>query len=120
MRIRTMGITAGLLSAIAAAGVIFLHPTRIIRPRGVGRSRRITSSSTTTRLAEADTMRPGNNRNSFRKRFARASDHCANNGLQPCWPEPAERRNSSEPSSIALIRGSGSMSADEQRADDAL
>jgi hypothetical protein len=28
MRIRTMGITAGLLSAIAAAGVIFLHPTR--------------------------------------------------------------------------------------------
>jgi hypothetical protein len=28
MRIRTIGITAGLLSAIAAAGVIFLHPTR--------------------------------------------------------------------------------------------
>ena len=28
MRIGTMGIIAGLLSAIAAAGVIFLHPTR--------------------------------------------------------------------------------------------
>jgi hypothetical protein len=27
-------------------------------------------------LAKAGTMRPGNSHNSFRKRFARASDHC--------------------------------------------
>ena len=43
-------------------------------------SGRITSSSTTTEPTKADIMRPGNSRKSFHRRFARASDHCANNG----------------------------------------
>ena len=41
--------------------------------RGVGQSGRIPSSSTTTSSTKAGTLRPGNSRNSFQKRFARAS-----------------------------------------------
>jgi hypothetical protein len=40
--------------------------------------RRITNSSITTRLTKAGTIQPGKSRNSFQKRFARASDRCAN------------------------------------------
>jgi hypothetical protein len=48
------------------------------KPREVGRSAHTENSSTTTRLTREGTMRPGNSRNSFHKRFARASGHCAN------------------------------------------
>ena len=41
-------------------------------------SGRIRNSSITTRSRRADTLRPGNSRNSFQKRFARASDRFAN------------------------------------------
>src|SRR5215217_2715989 len=44
---------------------------------GVGQSGRIPNSSTTTRSKKADTLRPGNSRDSSQKRFAQASDHCA-------------------------------------------
>jgi hypothetical protein len=53
-------------------------PTSFTRPRGVGQSARIpTTSSITTSSTEAATSRSGNSRNSFRTRFAPASDHCA-------------------------------------------
>jgi hypothetical protein len=51
--------------------------TRSIRPRKAGQSGRIPNSSITTSSTEAGTLRPGNSRNSFQKRFARALDHCA-------------------------------------------
>src|ERR671913_956718 len=48
--------------------------------RGAGQSGRIPSSSITTSSTKADILRPGNSRNSFQKRFARASDDFANSG----------------------------------------
>src|SRR6266581_4311116 len=48
-----------------------------MKPRGVGQSGRIPISSITTRSTEAATSRPGRSRNSFHKRSARRSDHCA-------------------------------------------
>jgi cytochrome c2 len=41
-------------------------------------SGRIRNSSITTRSRRADTLQPGNSRDSFQKRFARASDRFAN------------------------------------------
>ena len=35
-----------------------------------------------TSSTKAGTLRPGNSRNSFQKRFARALDHCANSGAE--------------------------------------
>src|SRR5437016_1020189 len=49
-----------------------------MKPRGPGQSGRIPNSSITTSSTKAGTLRPGNSRNSFQKRFARASDPCAN------------------------------------------
>src|SRR5258708_24266045 len=72
-----------------------------MKPRGVGQSGRIPISSITTRSTEAATSRPGRSRNSFHKRSARASDHCANSGAEDvlklvdkgghfaAWEEPA-------------------------------
>jgi pimeloyl-ACP methyl ester carboxylesterase len=53
-----------------------------------------TNSSITTTPRKAGTTRRGNSRNSFQKRFARASDHCANrhedSGQRDAdWPEKA-------------------------------
>jgi hypothetical protein len=45
--------------------------------RALGQSEPIPNSSITTSSTKAGTLRPGNSRNSFQKRFARASDHCA-------------------------------------------
>ena len=47
-----------------------------------GQSGPITNSSITTSSTKAGTLRPGNSRNSFQKRFVRASDHCANSGAE--------------------------------------
>src|SRR5258707_3981606 len=49
-----------------------------MKPRGAGQSVRIPNSSITTSSTEAATSPRGNSRNSFQKRFARASDPCAN------------------------------------------
>src|SRR5437667_2177546 len=46
-------------------------------PRGTGRSRRIQNSFITTSWTKAGTLQPGSSRNSFQKKFARASDHYA-------------------------------------------
>src|SRR5438552_1501297 len=46
-------------------------------PRGTGRSRRIQNSFITTSWTKAGTVQPGSSRNSFQKKFARASDHYA-------------------------------------------
>src|SRR2546426_46752 len=54
--------------------------TSSTRRRGVGLSVRFPNSSITTSSTKADTSRRGNSRSSFRKSFARASDHCANSG----------------------------------------
>jgi hypothetical protein len=48
-----------------------------IQLRGVGQSRRIPNSFITTSSTKAGTLRPGNSPNSFQKRCARGSDHCA-------------------------------------------
>src|SRR5262249_14509123 len=45
--------------------------------RALGQSEPIPNSSITTSSIKAGTLRPGNSRNSFQKRFGRASDHCA-------------------------------------------
>src|SRR5439155_22525507 len=49
-------------------------------PPELGRAGVSQNSSITTRSTKAGTVRPGSSRNSFQKRFARASDHCANSG----------------------------------------
>ena len=54
-----------------------------VKPRGAGQSARIASSSITTKLTKAGTMQPGNSRDSFQKRFARTSYHCAVNARPP-------------------------------------
>src|SRR6516164_818322 len=54
-----------------------------MKRHGVGQNARIPNSSITTRSQKVDTLRRGNSRNSFPKRFARASDHCAHSGRQP-------------------------------------
>src|SRR6266851_2651610 len=50
------------------------------------------------RLPKAGTLRPGNSRNSFQKRFARASHHCGNSGGGTAWQHvvsiPKRDRNS--------------------------
>ena len=60
-------------------------------------SGRIRNSSITTRSRRADTLRPGNSRDSFQKRFARASDRFANQAedfdigealQEKCFPLP--------------------------------
>src|SRR5271156_1442128 len=70
-------------------------PARTIKPREVGRSGRTTNSFITTGSTKAGTMRPGNSRNSFQKRFARASDRCDHRrrNWQPdlCSPEVRAR-----------------------------
>jgi pimeloyl-ACP methyl ester carboxylesterase len=71
------------LSVYNAVGVsvptaVSVFPARTTRRRAAGHSGRITTSSTSTRSAKVGTSRPGNNRNSFQKRSARASDLCAN------------------------------------------
>src|SRR5262245_16039004 len=48
--------------------------------RGVGPSRRIPSSSTTTSSTRVDTSRRGNSRSSSAQRFARVSDRSASKG----------------------------------------
>src|SRR5258707_10150777 len=48
-----------------------------MKPRGAGQSVRIPNSSITTSSTEAATSPRGSSRNSFQKRFARASDPCA-------------------------------------------
>src|SRR5215469_3465624 len=45
--------------------------------RAVGQNEPIRNSSITTSSTKAGTLRPGNSRNSFQKRFERASDRCA-------------------------------------------
>jgi hypothetical protein len=52
--------------------------TSCFQLREVGQSGRIRNSSTTTRSIEAGTLRPGNSRSSFQKKFAPASGHYAN------------------------------------------
>src|ERR1700721_1535167 len=44
--------------------------------RGAGRSLHTPSSFTSTSSPRAGTLRPGNSRGSFQKRFVQASDHC--------------------------------------------
>jgi len=46
------------------------------------RSGRIPNLPITTRLRKAGTMRPGNSRKSFQKRFARASNRCVHSGAR--------------------------------------
>jgi hypothetical protein len=48
-----------------------------------GQNLPIRNSFTTTESIKAGTLRPGNSRNCFRKRSARASDHCGHSGGQP-------------------------------------
>ena len=67
--------------SIPAAVSVLLVKT--INPRGVGRSAHIKNSFTTTGLTREGTTRPGNSPNFSHRRFARASDHCANSGATP-------------------------------------
>ena len=59
---------------------VSVFPDELYQPRGVGQSGRIPNSSITTSSTKAGTSRRGSSRNSFQKRFARASDHCGNRG----------------------------------------
>jgi hypothetical protein len=62
---------------VAIPVAVSAFPDDLYRAPGAGQSGRIPSSSTTTSSTKAGTLRPGNSRNSFQKRFARGSDHCA-------------------------------------------
>ena len=74
---------------------------RTMKPRGAGRSARITSSSITIGLTKVGTMRPGNSRSFFPKRFARPSDRSANSAgsrqrhrLEGAWQKSATKGSS--------------------------
>lgn len=54
-----------------------------IKPRGVGQSGRITSSSITTRSTKAGTSRRGNSRSSSQQRFGRPSGRSVSE--RPGW-----------------------------------
>jgi hypothetical protein len=61
-------------------GIIFGYSSYSIYP-SILVSTPIPNSSITS-STKAGTLRPGNSRNSFQKRFARALDHCANSGAE--------------------------------------
>src|SRR6266446_3627353 len=75
--------------------------------RGVGRSGRIPNSSTTTSSTRAATLRPGNSRNSFQKRFARASDHCARAKQSARWSPASPARNPRCAEALKQTQGRG-------------
>jgi pimeloyl-ACP methyl ester carboxylesterase len=67
-------------------------PTSCIKPREAGQSAPIPAISfITTSSTAAATSRPGNSRNCFPKRFAPASDHCANSGAEASTPAGQRR-----------------------------
>jgi hypothetical protein len=57
---------------ISVPAAVSVFPARTMKRRGAGQNGLIAISSITTKLTKADTMQPGNSRNSFRKRFAQA------------------------------------------------
>ena len=72
--------------SIPVAVSVFL--TRSYQLRAVGQSGPIPNLSITTSSTKAATLRPGNSLNSFQKRFAPASDHCAPDRLSRFGPQP--------------------------------
>ena len=75
---RTLGFFTPKGVKIPVAASAF--PDELFRRRGVGRSRHIPTSSTTTSSPRAATSPPGSSRSCSRKNFAPASSRCANSG----------------------------------------
>src|SRR5438552_562225 len=86
-----------------------------IRPRGVGQSRRIPISSTTTSSTKAGTLRLWNSRNSCQKRFARASGHCVT-GFRPLRKEWSRECSDASCAGSAFFFRQVDKLLDEQRA----
>jgi enoyl-CoA hydratase/carnithine racemase len=76
---------------VSVPAAVSVFPGENYQARADGQSGRILSSLTSTSSARAGTLRPGNSRSSFQKRFARASDRCGRIFTRRCvMPDPSQ------------------------------